>query len=149
MDSSNIKLSKIRIAIIAGLVFSLLYLTGCCNQQQQGQAADGGRKPTKGILKADKPQDLPAQTGATGAVGGEATTNGDQQAQTGAETATEVVNNIPGPVDPAGAGLTPGNGDDDVVSTENTNIDETAEGEDTPSLSDEEKASKIDTEELE
>ena len=61
LDSLNVKSSKVRIVMLASLVVSLLYLTGCCNQQQQGRAADGGRRDTKGIVAADKPDELPAQ----------------------------------------------------------------------------------------
>ena len=136
LDSSNIKSSKIRIAVLAGLLISLLYLTGCCDQQKKGQAADGGRKDTKGIVSADKPQDLAAQPAGNN----------------GANTGAEVVNNL-GPANPAGAGLTPGDGSNDGNTAQDSdtaqdseNAVETAEGENTPTL--QEQASEIDTDDL-
>tara|TARA_B100000674_G_scaffold248481_1_gene204834 strand:- start:1820 stop:2287 length:468 start_codon:yes stop_codon:yes gene_type:complete len=154
LDSSNFNSSKIRIAVLAGLVISLLYLTGCCDQQQQGQAADGGRKPTEGIVKKDKPQGLEAQpagnNGATGPAVGDATTDGDEQTQTGDNTESPVVNNLD-TADPRGAGLTAG---DDSKDGDNAQ-DKTPRGEQIPTLDKDEvdndepeKASQIDTDDL-
>ena len=160
LNSSSFKSSRVRIVILASLIVSLLYLTGCCNQQQQGQAADGGRRDTKGIVAADKPNELPAQpqngVGQTQAnpVGNEATaetaTEGDQVEDdnngTAGKTDTDVVNNIPGNVNPAGAGLTPGEG------ATGSNVDDSdrvqpTEGENTPKL-EEEKIEKVSTDDL-
>ena len=135
LDLSNFKSSRVRIVILASLVASLMYLTGCCNQQQ-GQAADGGRKDTKGIVAADKPDELPAEAGTEGT-----------QAEDD-KTDTNVVNNIPGDVNPAGAGLTPGEGaTEDRVDDSDTG--QPAEGENTPNLGEEkEEIVEVSTEDL-
>ena len=149
--------------MLASLVLSLLYLTGCCNQQQQGQAADGGRRDTKGIVAADKPDELPAQPQVDAAnpvgneagveAGGEETKTEDPKAEDdknggAGETDTDVVNNIPGNVNPAGAGLSPGEGATNDNSDDSDRVQPT-EGEDTPQLDKEkEEVVPVSTEEL-
>ena len=170
LDSLNVKSSKVRIVMLASLVVSLLYLTGCCNQQQQGQAADGGRRDTKGIVAADKPDELPAQPqvdaanaeGQTEAnpvgdeagaeAGGEEAKTEDPKAEDdkngGADKTDDVVNNMPGNVNPAGAGLNPGEGTTNDNSDDSDRVQPT-EGEDTPQLDKQkEEVVPVSTEEL-
>ena len=164
LNSSSFKSSRVRIVMLASLVVSLLYLTGCCNQQQQGQAADGGRRDTKGIVAADKPNELPAQpqveaangegqiqanpvTNEAGAeAGGEEAKTEDDKNGVAVKTDTDVVNNIPGDVNPAGAGLTPGEGATEGNVDDSDRVQPT-EGENTPKL-EEEKIEKVSTDDL-
>ena len=115
-----------------------MYLTGCCNQQQQGQAADGGRKDTKGIVAADKKDKLPGTA--------EAGTQGTQAEED--KTGTDVVNNIKEAVNPAGVVLKPGEGaTEDRI--DDTDTGQPAKGENTPNFEEEkEEIVEVNTEDL-